>query len=185
MFSSPQSNNLINKVHERPLRLITNAANRSFESLLQNNKDITDHQRNLQILITWFIELYLWVSLPEECKHQNSVGKFKEKIKKWKCEERTKEEHVLLERETVNFEFYLAIYKARNARTTNRMRAMFTRISGNLLEDCGKCYQFNILGKVRKGPGQCLRRFRKYSRRFRGIVKKIPKNVIKDSGECY
>ena len=25
---------------------------------------------------------YLWASLPEECKHQNSVGEFKEKIKK-------------------------------------------------------------------------------------------------------
>ena len=29
---------------------------------------------------------YLWASLPEEYKHLNSVRKFKEKIKKWKCE---------------------------------------------------------------------------------------------------
>ena len=29
---------------------------------------------------------YLWASLPEEYKHQNSVRKFKEKIKNWKCE---------------------------------------------------------------------------------------------------
>ena len=52
MFSSRQSNNLINKVHERSLRLITNDENSSFETLLQNNKDITVHQRNLQILMT-------------------------------------------------------------------------------------------------------------------------------------
>ena len=29
---------------------------------------------------------YLWASLPEEYEHQNSVGKFKEKIENWKCE---------------------------------------------------------------------------------------------------
>ena len=43
MFSSRQSNNLMNKVHERSLRLITNDENCSFETLLQNNKDITVH----------------------------------------------------------------------------------------------------------------------------------------------
>ena len=52
MFSSRQSNNLINKVHERSLRLITNNQNSSFETLFQNNKDITVHQKNVQILMT-------------------------------------------------------------------------------------------------------------------------------------
>ena len=52
MFSSQRSNNLINKVHERSLRLITNDENSSFETLLQNINDITVHQRNLQILMT-------------------------------------------------------------------------------------------------------------------------------------
>ena len=52
MFSSRRSNNLINKVHERSLRLITNDENSSFETLLQNINDITVHQRNLQILMT-------------------------------------------------------------------------------------------------------------------------------------
>ena len=52
MFSSRQSNNLINKVHERSLRLITNNQNSSFETLFQNNKDITFNQKNLQILMT-------------------------------------------------------------------------------------------------------------------------------------
>ena len=52
MFSSRRSENLINKVHERALRLITNDENSSFETLLQNINDITVHQRNLQILMT-------------------------------------------------------------------------------------------------------------------------------------
>ena len=52
MFSSQQSNNLMYKIHERPLRLIKWWENRSFEILLQNNKDITIHQINLLILIT-------------------------------------------------------------------------------------------------------------------------------------
>ena len=55
MISSRKSDNLINKVHERSLRLITNDLNSSFETLLQNYKDITVHQRNLQILM---IEVY-------------------------------------------------------------------------------------------------------------------------------
>ena len=55
MISSRKSDNLINKVHKRSLRLITNDLNSSFETLLQNYKDITVHQRNLQILM---IEVY-------------------------------------------------------------------------------------------------------------------------------
>ena len=139
MFSSRRSNNLIKKVHERSLRLITNDENSSFETLLQNINDITVHQRNLQILMTEVYKIvkgeapaimknlfnfrknihnirnfqiianenknavskntmrygfkticyrtpYLWASLPEEYKHLNSVRKFKEKIKNWKCE---------------------------------------------------------------------------------------------------
>ena len=57
MFSSRRSNNLINKVHERSLRLITNNENSSFETLLQNINDITVHQRNLQILMTEFYKI--------------------------------------------------------------------------------------------------------------------------------
>ena len=43
MFSSRRSNNLINKVHERSLRLIANDENSSFETFLQNINDITVH----------------------------------------------------------------------------------------------------------------------------------------------
>ena len=54
MFSSlfpcfQQSNNLINKVHETSLRLVANDQNSSFETLLRINKDITVHERNLEI----------------------------------------------------------------------------------------------------------------------------------------
>ena len=33
--------------------------------------------------IIYYRTPYLWASLPEQYKHQNSVGKFKEKIKNW------------------------------------------------------------------------------------------------------
>ena len=42
-FSSRQSNTLINKIHERSLRLIANDDNNNFETLFQNNRDITVH----------------------------------------------------------------------------------------------------------------------------------------------
>ena len=134
MLSSWQFNSLTNKVHERSLRPITNDENSNVETLLQNNKDITVHQRNLQILMAEVYKIvkgesltimknlfsfwenihniinfqiianenknkmrcgfeticyrtpYLWATLPEECKHQKFVGKFKEKIKNWKYE---------------------------------------------------------------------------------------------------
>ena len=44
---------------------------------------------------------------------------------------------------------------------------MFTRIPGNLLEDSGECYYFNIPRNVPKE-----------------MFKKIPGNVQQDSGEC-
>ena len=75
-----------------------------------------------------------------------------------------------------------AIYKTRNTGTGNRMRGMrgtremFTRILGNLLEDSGECYCFNIPGNVRRDSGEC-------SKRFRGMLKKIPGNVREDPRE--
>ena len=56
-------------------------------------------------------------------------------------------------------------------------REMFTRIPGNLLEDSGECYCFNIPGNVRRNSWEC-------SKRFRGMLKKNPGNVQEDSGEC-
>ena len=38
---------MIQKAHEKSLRLIINDDNNSFETLLQNDKEITVNQRNL------------------------------------------------------------------------------------------------------------------------------------------
>ena len=76
-----------------------------------------------------------------------------------------------------------AIYKTRNTGTGNGMwgmqetQGMFTRFSGNLLEDSGECSHFSIPGNAREDSGEC-------SRRFRGMLSKILGNVQEDSGEC-
>ena len=51
MFCSQNTSNLIIKIQERSLRLITNDKNNIFEHLLQANNEITTHQRNLQVLM--------------------------------------------------------------------------------------------------------------------------------------
>ena len=43
--------NLINKVHERALRVILNDHKSDFETLLQNNNDVCNHHRNIQTLL--------------------------------------------------------------------------------------------------------------------------------------
>ena len=76
-----------------------------------------------------------------------------------------------------------AIYKTRNTGTGNGMRGMretwemFTWIPGNLLEDSGECYHFNIPGNVPEDSGECWRRFRE-------IFNRVPGNVREDLGEC-
>ena len=73
----------------------------------------------------------------------------------------------------------MAIYKTWNIVTGNGMRemrgtrGMFTRISGNLLEDSGECYYFIIPGNVPEDSGKC-------SRGFRRMFKKIPGNAQED-----
>ena len=51
MFSSRKSNNLINRIHERSIRIVSSDNESNFENLLEKNKEITIHQRNLQILM--------------------------------------------------------------------------------------------------------------------------------------
>ena len=51
LFCSRNSNNLINKIKESPLRLITNDKTSTFEHLLHANNEMTTHQRNLQVLM--------------------------------------------------------------------------------------------------------------------------------------
>ena len=52
----------------------------------------------------------------------------------------------------------MAIYKTRNTGTGNGMRGMrgmFTRVPGNLLEDSGEYYYFNIPANVSEASGEC------------------------------
>ena len=52
MFSSRKSNNLINKEHERSLRIVRGDNDSSFKSLLSTCEEITIHQSNSQVLMT-------------------------------------------------------------------------------------------------------------------------------------
>ena len=52
MFSSRQSNNLINKVHERGPNLTYRAETKDFQQIRREHNEITIHQRNLQVLMT-------------------------------------------------------------------------------------------------------------------------------------
>ena len=55
MFCQRRSNNLINKIHERGLRIAYNDYESDFETMLQNDNTITIHQRNIHALA---IEVY-------------------------------------------------------------------------------------------------------------------------------
>ena len=52
MFYSRKSNNLIIKLNERSLRIVSGDNHSSFKSLLSKYKEITIHQRNMQVLMT-------------------------------------------------------------------------------------------------------------------------------------
>ena len=52
MFCLRQSNNLINKVHERDLTLTYEDETKDFQQILREQNEITIHQRNLQVLMT-------------------------------------------------------------------------------------------------------------------------------------
>ena len=52
MFSSRRSNNLINRIHERSLRTVHNDTSRTFQELLQRNRSVSIHYKNIQILTT-------------------------------------------------------------------------------------------------------------------------------------
>ena len=50
MFHSRKSNNKINRLHERCLRLIYSDRGSSYEELLDNDNSVPIHQNNLQKL---------------------------------------------------------------------------------------------------------------------------------------
>ena len=49
MFSQRKANNLINRIHERSVRIVSGDNQNNFEDLLEKNKEI--YQRNLQVLM--------------------------------------------------------------------------------------------------------------------------------------
>ena len=52
MFSSRQTNSMINKLHERVLRLVLNDRGSDFEALLRKSNHIFCHHRNIEMLMT-------------------------------------------------------------------------------------------------------------------------------------
>ena len=52
MFCLRKMKNMINKLHERSLRIILNDYSNDFNILLENNNDICNHHRNIQTLLT-------------------------------------------------------------------------------------------------------------------------------------
>ena len=64
MFCPRRSNNLINKVQERALRITYNDQLTDFKSLLSNHNEITIHQRNLQVLMTEIYKIINHIAPP-------------------------------------------------------------------------------------------------------------------------
>ena len=52
MFSSRRSNNLINRIHERSLRTVYNDTSSTFQELLQRDRSVNIHHKNIQALTT-------------------------------------------------------------------------------------------------------------------------------------
>ena len=52
MYCARQSNNLINKVHERDLRLTYRNKTKDFQQILRGQNEIIIHQTNSQVLMT-------------------------------------------------------------------------------------------------------------------------------------
>ena len=51
MFCSRTSSNMINKLHERSLRIALKDYSSNFNTLLENNNDISNHHRKIQALL--------------------------------------------------------------------------------------------------------------------------------------
>ena len=55
MFSSRKANHLIKRIHERSIRIARGDDKSNFDNFSEKNREITIHQRNLQVLM---IEVY-------------------------------------------------------------------------------------------------------------------------------
>ena len=58
MFHNRMLNNRINRLHVRCLRIIYNDKHTSFEKLLEKDKSVSIHQKNLQVLATEMFKIY-------------------------------------------------------------------------------------------------------------------------------
>ena len=52
MCDSRKINNQINKLHERDLRLAYNDKSPSFREIIERDKSVTIHEKNIQVLLT-------------------------------------------------------------------------------------------------------------------------------------
>ena len=50
MFSPRRSNNLTNRIHERSVRAVHNDTSSTFQELLQDNRNVSIHHKNIQTL---------------------------------------------------------------------------------------------------------------------------------------
>ena len=64
MFHSRITNNKINRLHERYMRLIYGDKTSSFEELLEQDNSVSIHTRNLQMLATEMFKVYRSMSPP-------------------------------------------------------------------------------------------------------------------------
>ena len=64
MFCSRTSNNMINKLHERSLKIALNDYSSDFNELLENNNKICNHHRNVQTLLIKVFKMKTGLSPP-------------------------------------------------------------------------------------------------------------------------
>ena len=64
MFHSRITNNKINRLHEKCMRIIYGDKTSSFEELLEQDKSVSIHTRNLQMLVTEMFKVYRSMSPP-------------------------------------------------------------------------------------------------------------------------
>ena len=103
MFHSRKLNNRINNIHdERTLRIAYRDYKSTLKQLLQQNKSVSIHQRNLQILATLnrsnvssvkygtetitSLGAKIWKILPNDYKELTCLSTFKSKIKNWEAD---------------------------------------------------------------------------------------------------
>ena len=84
MFCSRQTNNMINKIHERALRIVLNDHISDFETMLCNINDITIHHRNIQTLMIELFKIKHDLAPPimdSMLKQRNTISLFKSDVR--------------------------------------------------------------------------------------------------------